>query len=51
MGLKMAAIGRRISVQFDCVMGEGRKDCMRKIATGQADVVTVNAREAYTASK
>ena len=51
MSLRMGAIGRRITPAFDCVMGEGRQDCMRKIVTGQADVITVNAREAYTASK
>lgn len=51
MALTMAATGRRIIPPFDCVMGENRRDCMRKLVTGQADVITVNAREAYTASK
>ncbi|CAG7719850.1 unnamed protein product, partial [Allacma fusca] len=51
MALQMAAIGRRIQPPFDCVLGEGKQDCMRKIVTGQADVMTVDAREAYVGSK
>ena len=47
----MAAVGRRIQPSIDCVLGENRNDCMTKIVTGQADVMTVDAREAYIGSK
>lgn len=50
-GLLMASYGRRISPYFECVQGEGKEDCMRKITTGQADVLSVDAREAYVGSK
>jgi len=50
-GLLMASYGRRITPYFECVQGEGKEDCMRKITTGQADVLSVDAREAYVGSK
>lgn len=48
---RMASYGRRILPYFDCVVGESKEDCMRKIAIGQADVTSVDAREAYVASR
>jgi len=47
----MGSYGRRIQPYFDCVVGEGKEDCMRKIAIGQADFTSVDAREAYVASR
>jgi len=51
MALRMAAVGRRISPFFDCVLGESRKDCMLKIASGQADVMSVSPKEAFQGSR
>lgn len=51
MAFRMASYGRRILPYFDCVVGEGKDDCIRKIAIGQADFISVNAREAFDASR
>jgi hypothetical protein len=51
MAFRMASHGRRILPYFDCVVGEGKDDCVKKIAIGQADFLSVDAREAYVAAR
>jgi len=51
MALRMASIGRRIIPHMECILGEDREDCMRKVSSGQADVTTVDAREAFVGAR
>lgn len=47
----MAAVGRRVTPFIDCILGDDRSDCMIKIASGQADVMSVSPKEAFHGSR
>jgi hypothetical protein len=49
--LKLAAMGRRILPTFKCILGEDSDDCIQKVKNGEADVVTLGAKEAHRAEK
>jgi hypothetical protein len=49
--LKLAAMGRRILPTFSCITGESNYDCIQKVKKGEADVVTLGAKDADWAKR
>ena len=39
------------NVRFSCIRGSNAADCMTKIQSGQADVITLDGGEIHTAGK
>lgn len=47
----MAFAARSLKPDLNCIMGSSVLDCMQKIRIGDADLITLDASDVYTAGK
>ena len=47
----MAFAARNLKPDLNCVMGDGVQDCIKKIKLGDADLISLDASDVYTAGK
>lgn len=49
--MMMAFSARNLKPDLNCVLGDGAIDCIRKIAVGDADLISLDAADVYTAGR
>ena len=47
----MAFDAKNLKPELNCILGTGVRDCMTKISTGDADMISMDAADVYTAGK
>ena len=47
----MAFAAKNLKPDLNCVLGASAQDCIHKISTGDADLITIDAADVYFAGK